>query len=71
MLLELVNSGGNLHREMEKFKVTFHDPCFLGRHNGIYDQSKEIIEAIAGFELVELEKKMNAICCGREGGNYF
>ncbi len=55
-----------------KARITFHDPCYLGRHNKEYDAPRTIIEAIPGVELVEMEQnKENAFCCGGGGGNFF
>ncbi len=46
-------------------KVTYHDPCRLGRHLGIYEPPREIIKAIPGIELVEMEHSADeSICCG-------
>jgi Fe-S oxidoreductase/nitrate reductase gamma subunit len=50
--------------------VTFHDPCFLGRHNGEYNASRELLESIAGLRLTEMEySKETSHCCGMGGGN--
>ncbi len=52
--------------------VTYHDPCYLGRHNEIYDQPRDILKAIPGVNLVEMsftDKK--AVCCGGGGGQIF
>ncbi|MEM2956505.1 MAG: (Fe-S)-binding protein [Candidatus Pacearchaeota archaeon] len=49
-------------------KVTFHDPCHLGRHCGIYNEPRKLIMKI-GYQLEEFDKKMNdAECCGGGGG---
>jgi Fe-S oxidoreductase len=54
--------------EREGGKVTFHDPCRLGRLAGIYDAPRNIIEAIPGLELVEMpHSRENSICCGTTG----
>ena len=57
-----------LKREL-KAKVTFHDPCYLGRANGIFDQPRELLAVIPGVELVEMaHNHTNSLCCGGGGG---
>ena len=57
-----------LKREV-KAKVAYHDPCYLGRANGIYDQPRALLQAIPGLELVEMSHNhINSLCCGGGGG---
>jgi Fe-S oxidoreductase len=51
--------------------VTFHDPCYLGRYNGIYDVPREVLKSIYNIEVVEMGRvKENSLCCGGGSGNF-
>ncbi len=53
-------------------KVTFHDPCYLGRHNKDYETARKILELLPGTESVEMRRfGEDALCCGGGGGNFF
>ena len=55
-----------------KQKVVYHDSCYLGRYNNIYDQPREVLESIKGLELVECERNLNkGLCCGAGGAQAF
>ena len=56
-----------------KGKVVYHDSCYLGRYNKVYDSPREILEAIEGVELTEVEywNKNKGLCCGAGGAQMF
>jgi Fe-S oxidoreductase len=68
-LSELIDEGRlELNNEYGK-KVTYHDPCYLGRHNGIYEEPREALKKVPGLELNEMpESRVDSLCCGGGGG---
>jgi Fe-S oxidoreductase len=54
-----------MNLKSEETTVTYHDPCRLGRQMGIYDEPRELINAVEGVEIVEMEHSgEDAMCCG-------
>ncbi|TFG28235.1 (Fe-S)-binding protein [Candidatus Thorarchaeota archaeon] len=69
-LKPLIESGKlKLKKSSEIKKITWHDPCHLGRALGVYEEPRDILKAIPGVELVEMETNREAaMCCGSGGG---
>jgi heterodisulfide reductase subunit D len=69
LLKELIEEGKIRFPKGENVSVTYHDPCHIGRHMGLYDDPREALEAMPGVELREMHKNRgNASCCGAGGG---
>ncbi len=69
MVNELLDSGKLVLDKRIDQKVTFHDPCHLGRHNGLYEEPRRILRYVPGLELVEMERnRSESRCCGAGGG---
>ncbi len=64
----LIQSGRLSFSRMLPYRATYHDPCYLGRYNGVYDAPRRVIRA-TGCELIEMKNHRDrAICCGAGGG---
>ncbi len=72
-ILELINKGQLKPKSVDFGKITFHDSCYLGRWNDIYESPRQILSKVnAGTALIEMEKYGdNAMCCGAGGGRMF
>jgi len=68
-LLQLIDEGRlDLSGTYGK-KVTYHDPCYLGRHNGVYEEPRDVMNRVPELELIEMdESRKNSLCCGGGGG---
>ncbi len=70
LLADLLKKGKLTPKKEVKEDLTFHDPCYLGRHHGEYNAPRSILESIPGVTFTEMEKnKDKAQCCGMGGGN--
>ena len=70
LLAELIKTGRLKPYKAIQKELTFHDPCYLGRHHGEYDAPRKILESIPGVKIQEMKKnKENSFCCGMGGGN--
>jgi Fe-S oxidoreductase len=68
LLLELIESGRLRPRKKLGYRVTYHDPCHLGRYNGVYEPPRRVLAAL-GAELVDMPRcRDNSFCCGAGGG---
>jgi len=72
ILKDLINTGKLSLSNGLKAKVTYHDPCFLGRWNQEYGAPRKVLRAMPGIELVEMPRhKKGALCCGGGSGNFY
>ena len=71
-LAKLVDKGKIKFKKKLNKKVVYHDPCYLGRHQGIYDEPRKVLKSIPGVELMdEVDSRENSLCCGGGGSRIF
>lgn len=69
MLKTMIADGTIVFDKPVPSKITYHDPCYLGRHNRIFSDPRDVVKAIPGVEFVEMAHHMeNSLCCGSGGG---
>jgi Fe-S oxidoreductase len=69
LILDLMESGGIRARNALEKTISYHDPCYLGRYNGIFDPPRRVLSMIPGLRLAEAGRsKENSFCCGAGGG---
>ena len=72
ILAPLIKEGSITPKGLYNKKVIYHDPCFLGKQNGIFDEPRSILNAVDGLELLEFSRyRENSMCCEGGGGRMF
>jgi Fe-S oxidoreductase len=72
VLPSLIKKGKLCPPQMGNARITYHDPCFLGRWNHEYKAPRKVLQAIGGAELLEMPRSQkSALCCGGGSGNYY
>ncbi len=69
---EMIRSGKIKPQHAEAHTYVYHDPCYLGRYQGIFEPTREVLEAMPNAEVREMKnRREKSLCCGAGGGHYF
>jgi Fe-S oxidoreductase len=72
LIAQLIKDGKIKPGQIDNVKLTYHDSCYLGRHNDIYEQPRQILKGMSKSKLLEMERSRNkGFCCGGGGGRYW
>jgi Fe-S oxidoreductase len=72
LLSKLIADGKLVIPTKNNMRVTYHDPCFLGRHNNEYEAPRYILQSVPGIELIEMDRnRENSFCCGGGSANFY
>jgi Fe-S oxidoreductase len=72
VLAEMIREGSLTFRAPYSKRVIYHDPCFLGKQNKVFEAPRDILKAIDGLELLEFSgARENSLCCEGGGGRMF